>query len=538
MQLPTIPASADQRPANWVPILEQPSRAPRKLRLVCIGAGFAGLILAHRIKYDWKMDDIIDLQIYEKNADIDVYVFPFEPNPNWSSFYAGSHEIWQYMKATAVKWKLEQFVQLDTRVTDTTWSEDAGKWLVKVERDGKTISDECDVLVNASGFLNKWTWPNIEGLHDFQGKLLHTANWDESYDWDGKRVAVIGNGSSAIQLVPEMQRTAKSLVNYIRNPTWIGAQFLQEYSEDGKLVYSEEKKRQFREDPESFFQMRKKIEHGFNTLFTSMVNGTPEQKLMDESYKQIMHNTLKNDAELIERMVPKFNVGCRRLTPGTGYLEALQAHNSRVMWSPIVRVTEKGILTEQGEEEFDLIVTATGFDVSFRPSWNLVGRKGRSLQTEWSEEPKSYFGVCAADHPNYFIYCGPGAPVAHGVLMGSMDAMTAYILRWCRKIAEENIKAMAVKPHVVDALFVWSQELLKRTVWAGDCRSWYKNGKHQGTIPALHAGSVIHYRECLDEIRGEDFDIDYRSANEFQYLGNGFTHRDTNEGDLSFYMTQ
>ncbi|KAJ5370220.1 uncharacterized protein N7496_006312 [Penicillium cataractarum] len=541
-------------PANWVSILEQPLFTPRKLRLVCIGAGFSGLILAHKIKHELKMDDMIDLQIYEKNPEIGgtwfenrypgaacdvpahVYVFPFEPNPNWSSFYVHGPEIWQYMKDTAVKWGLEKFVSFNSRVNETVWDDEVGKWKIKVDYSGNTISDECDVLVNASGFLNKWSWPTIEGLEDFKGKRLHTAAWDESYDWTGKRVAIIGNGSSAIQLLPEIQRTAKEVVNYIRNPTWIATNYLQEFAENGKFVYTEEKKKELRENPEMLFEMRKKLEHGFNQFFHSMIDGTPAQKAMDQTYRKKMEDALGGNPELIQRLVPEFNVGCRRLTPGDGYLDALHEKNVRVELTPISRITETGIATENGPEDYDLIVCATGFDVSFRPSWNLVGRNGVKLSDAWKVEPKGYFGMCAADMPNYFIYAGPNSPVAHGVLMGSMDAMTLYILKWCRKIATEDIKSITVKPEVVDDLSVWSQEFLKRTVWAGECRSWYKNSNTKGNITALHAGSVIHYREMLHDLRGEDFDIKYRSRNEFRFLGNGFTQRDANGDDLAYYL--
>jgi len=252
------------------------------------------------------------------------------------------------------------------------------------------------------------------------------------------------------------------VVNYIRNPTWIAANFLEEYSEDGVQTYSEEIRQRFREDPSSLFELRKKLEHGyvlveslplislkylltsrinsFNGLFRAMLIGTPEQKAMAKTYRDIMEKRLGRKPELIDRFVPTFTVGCRRLTPGDGYLEALQEENVRCIWTPITTVTEKGIVTAEGPEDFDLIVTATGFDVSFRPSWNLVGRDGASLKDTWAKSPTSYFGMCAVDHPNYFVYAGPNTPVAHGVLPGALDQMSAYILKWCKKIAEEDIK--------------------------------------------------------------------------------------------------
>lgn len=178
----------------------------------------------------------------------------------------------------------------------------------------------------------------------------------------------------------------------------------------------------------------------FNQYFYSMINDTPEQKEMDKTYRKKMEDALGDNPELIKCLVPTFSVGCRRLTPGDGYLKALHEKNVRCTLSPIDRITQQGICTANGEEEFDLIVCATGFDVSFRPSWKLVGRNDVQLEEEWEHEPQAYFGMCAVDTPNYFIYAGPNSPVAHGVLMGSIDVMTTYILKWCRKIATEDIK--------------------------------------------------------------------------------------------------
>ncbi|UKZ67875.1 uncharacterized protein TrAtP1_009035 [Trichoderma atroviride] len=247
-----------------------------------------------------------------------------------------------------------------------------------------------------------------------------------------------------------------------------------------------------------------------------------------------MRQRLRQNSELINRLVPRFTAGCRRLTPGDGYLEALQEDNVKTTWSSIIGVTEKGMLTADGEEEVDIIVTATGFDVSYKPNWNLVGRNGATLNELWAKDLLSYLGIAAPEHPSYFIFAGPNTPVAHGVFPGSCDAMATYILKWCRKIASEDIKSICVLPDVIDDLDVWSQEMLSHTVWAAPCRSWYKNGRTDGRITAPHAGSVIHYRELLEDIWGEDFKIEYRSTNRFRFLGNGFTKRDINGEDLGY----
>jgi cation diffusion facilitator CzcD-associated flavoprotein CzcO len=153
-----------------------------------------------------------------------------------------------------------------------------------------------------------------------------------------------------------------------------------------------------------------------------------------------MAERLGHDEQLMGKLIPKWSVGCRRLTPGDGYLEALRKKNVSPCFDRIVKVTETGIETEKGHEDFDMIICATGFDVSFHPFWKLVGRDGRTLEKEWADHPEAYFGICAPGMPNYFIFNGPNSPVGHGSLLAAMDWTAEYILRWCEKIASQDIR--------------------------------------------------------------------------------------------------
>lgn len=374
-----------------------------------------------------------------------IYTFPFEPNPDWTSFYAAGPEIWEYIKRTTTKYQLDERVQFNSKVVSTIWDERAGKWHIKVEQekngDVVIIEDTADVLVNGAGILNKWRWPDIKGLHSFKGKLLHSAAWDSTLDWAGKRVAIIGNGSSAIQILPKMQPTAGNIVTYIRTATWISANYASQFTADGKnFVYTEEEKRKLRENPEELLKLRRTIEHGFNKFFYALLNDNPEQTAVQTAFKKQMEERLGNSPELCAKLIPEWKVGCRRLTPGDGYLEALQEPNVSIEFSEIQEVTETGIVTATGTEDFDIIVCATGFDVSFSPFWELVGKDGIRLADQWRENPEAYFGICAPNIPNYFIFNGPNCPVGHGSLLAVMDWTAEYILRWCRKIATEGIK--------------------------------------------------------------------------------------------------
>lgn len=189
------------------------------------------------------------------------YSFPFEPSPDFSAYYAPGPEIHAYLKRTSDKWRLADKVQFQSRVLSATWDEKAGLWRLVIQQGDRTKTDSCNVLVNGSGVLNKWKWPSIEGLSDFKGKLMHTAKWDQTCEWEGKRIAVIGNGSSGIQVTAAIAEKASKLVNYVRTPTWVSINLVPDSEHEGKnFLYSEEQKQKFRDDPAEFYKYREGLE--------------------------------------------------------------------------------------------------------------------------------------------------------------------------------------------------------------------------------------------------------------------------------------
>ncbi|KAJ3458898.1 hypothetical protein MRS44_013007 [Fusarium solani] len=508
------------------PLLKQPAFTPtRKMRVVCIGAGFGSLMIAHKVQHDLKLEDEIDLCIYDRNADIggtwfentypgaacDVpshsHIFPFEGNPDWSKFYVDQKEIQAYIKRTAEKYDLDKHVQLNTTIRETIWDEGSAKWKIKLEQAGELKEDEADFLINASGFLNKWKWPDIKGLHDFKGKLLYSARWDNSYQWEGKKVAVIGNGASGIQLVATMQPKVEKLVNYMRQPTWISVNFLGGKTPEGvNFAYSEEQKRSWREDPNAHYLYRKDLEQSLNGFFFAMCLDHPAQAIFQGYCEDRMH---------------AFKAGCRRITPGDGYLEALQQPNCRDCWDTIERITEKGIKTAAGEEEFDLIVCATSFDNSRRPQWKLVSRDGATLEEMWKDDPEAFFATQVENLPNYGMINGPNPAVSHGSVLQQMSWAGDYLLRWIMRMSRHDIKTLSVKREDVEDYNQYAQEFLKLTVWSGECRTLYKNGRSVEKVTGLYPGSLVHYQRALEEIGGEHFDITWRSGPVSDVLATG-----------------
>jgi cation diffusion facilitator CzcD-associated flavoprotein CzcO len=463
----------------------------QRIRVISIGAGFSGLTLANKIQRTHKLDAVIEHIIYEKNPDIGgtwyenrypgvmcdvpahIYTFLDIPHPDWSHYYATGPEIHQYLKKVTKEYNLDRDVQLNSEVKSAIWDEGSGQWKVQVLKNGHLHDDWCHVLINGSGVLNHWSWPKIPGLKSFKGHLCHSANWQDGFDFSGKRVAVVGNGSSGIQIVPEMQKIAGSVVNFIRSKAWISAPFAEDFSKSpgGNPAYTEEEKQAFRDNPDKLQHLRQKLVHVQNTFYEALIEGAPTNLEAAKGMKALMEDRLGGNPELIEKLVPNWSLGCRRLTPGTGYLESLNQPNAELVNDDILELTANGVRTADGKHrDFDAIVMATGFDVSFRPRWTQLGRNGRSLQEDWKDEPSSYFSLAASGQPNHFIFMGPAGPVGHGSLTSAIDWTADYILKWILKMTKEDIKSFEVKDNVQRDWNTWGDELMKRTVWSSGCR--------------------------------------------------------------------
>lgn len=270
-----------------------------------------------------------------------------------------------------------------------------------------------------------------------------------------------------------------------------------------------------------------------------------------------MLDRLGGNEELAAKLTPDWEVGCRRATPGPGYLEAFTWPNVSLITDPISHATETGITTKDGKRhEFDVIVCATGFDVSHRPPFPVIGLDGIDLSEQWKDEPFSYLSLCAPNFPNLFFFSGektrntnstprhmynykigPNAPVGHGSLMAALSWSASYMCKWLQKISTEDIKYVSPTVAATEEFNTYGDEIMERLVWSGGCRSWYKNNRVDGRVTAIWQGSAIAYLEVIEELRPEDFSIVYRTRNRFRWMGNGRTRIEGVEGaDLAFYL--
>lgn len=272
-----------------------------------------------------------------------------------------------------------------------------------------------------------------------------------------------------------------------------------------------------------------------------------------------MADKLNHDPELCEKLIPRWELGCRRVTPGAGYLESFLRPNVHLTQSAIARITKDSVVTADGQEyKVDVgktvplsikikdipsiltgvaVVCATGFDVSHCPTYPVIGRKQVSLADKWAQEAESYFSLACPEFPNYFIFTGPNAVVGHGSLVEGLGWVAEYIIRWLKKIASEDIHSVAPTQQATDDFTRYGDQIHQTLVWTGQCRSWYKKNRVDGRVTATFPGSALLFKKMISEIRGEDFHIKYHSANKFRFMGNGFTEYELdNSNDLAWYV--
>ncbi|ETS85617.1 hypothetical protein PFICI_03642 [Pestalotiopsis fici W106-1] len=527
------------------------ARRSRQTRCVIIGAGVSGILMAYKLKT--YLQDNVEFCILEKNSDLGgtwfenrypgcacdvpshVYQYSFAPNSQWSKFYADSPEIQQYLKDVCHHYGLARYITYNSEVTDARWNEEDGTWSVKVGRVSTRVF-YCEILVNAGGILNNYKMPAVPGLSDFDGPILHTANWDDSVDLRDKRVAIIGAGASAVQVLPAIQPTCQSVDIYIRTPSWICPPVGLPPGTLDNPVYTKDEMRRLREDSSHSLSMRKDMEDGFNSMFSAFRKGTPEQENMRQTYDAYMRELIKSP-DLQAQLIPSFEVGCRRINPSAPYLVALQRPNVHPRFGNIVKIQREGIVAAgadrvEGKEELravDIIIAATGFDTSFRPRFPIIGRKGTNLQSLWESRPVSYMGTGVAGFPNYLTFLGPNTPISNGGLMGVLEATSDYFIRLISKFCREDVKAFDVTQEAQNDFSIHTQNYMKEMVWSGACRSWFKS-EVDGHITALWPGSSLHYIQTLAEDRFSDYSWTYR-RNRFDYWQNGFSWIEQPESD-------
>lgn len=428
-------------------------------------------------------------------------------------------------------------MKLNHEVKECTWDQRRGKWLVRVLKpDGRILQDDCDVLVSARGNLNHKQWPDIQGFADFTGEVMHSAVWNEEYHFENKRIGIVGSGSSAIQIIPKLQKLPGTHLDcFIRSRTWIspplGQSSMDALGMGSQLQFHPEQIEAFKNDPEAWYRFRMKVESDANNIHALTLKGTAMQKAAQEAFDAGMKARLVKKPEYYDWLKPSFAPGCRRLTPGPGFLEALVEDNVSFIRDNITHMTADSIVTGHGTTHpVDVLVCATGFHASASPPFPVTGIDGQTLTAHWSQRATNYLSLATDAFPNHFFMLGPNAAIGEGSLTMMIESTGDYILKAIRKLQRENIKSMSVHASRVKDFMRYCDVYFEGTAYMDECRSWYRQGGDgtRSKVTGLWPGSTLHCIEALRSPRWEDWGFEFleeedgRQGNAMGWLGNGY----------------
>lgn len=533
---------------------------PRRLKVAVIGAGLAGITAG--ILLPAKVPNI-DLTIFEKNHDVSgtwlenvypgvrcdipahVYQSTFSPNTQWTEKFAQGHEIKEYWQSVARKYGVYKHLRLKTKVESVNWDVEEKQWKVtnrNLETDQVSIT-AFDFVLPAIGRFNAWKLPNYPGIETYTGHIRHTSNYDASFDATGKRIAIIGNGASGIQLLPNLQPIAAHIDHYARNKTWIAGSWAGDERTFAPQPYSEEEKASFNHVP-TYLKFRKDMEDKYWRRFRGSIKDSPENAGLREQFIKIMKQRLKNKPEYLDLMVPDFSPNCRRLTPGPGYLEALTEDNVEFIQTTIERFTERGIVTNDGKErKADAIFCATGANVDMVPTFSIEAN-GVDLRKAWKSDgeigwPKTYLGLAAPNFPNLLFIAGPHGTGPSGTVPHSVEVQLTYYAKVLRKVASQGIQTITPSERATNDFVAYSDAFFATTVFNDGCSSWANGGNPGARIHGHWPGSAAHLTIVRKEPRWEDWEYEYIGGeeNRFAYLGLGWTRQEMQEEtDMTRYL--
>ena len=471
---------------------------PDHVRIAIVGTGFGGLGAAVRMLQEGH-DSIAVFERAESvggvwrdnvypGAACDVrshlYAFSFAPNPDWSRQYATQPEIRAYLRDVAERFGVMPHIRFGHDVTEAAWDDSAARWTLTTNHGTTT----ADVLIAAPGALAEPNVPDFPGLDDFEGAVMHTARWDDAVEIDGRNVAVVGTGASAIQVIPAIQPRVGRLTVHQRTPAWVIPR--------RDAPFSDRARQRFRDRPGVQRAMRRAL-FGYHEA-----NGLPfRHPRLAAGVERIMARHRRRqipDPGLRRRLTPDYRLGCKRILLSDDYYPALTQSNVTVAGA-LARVLPHATVDADGTERpADVIVLATGFHVVDLPFARfVVGRDGRRLSQVWGASPTAHLGTTVAGFPNFFLIQGPNTGLGHSSVVLMAEAQIEHAVAALRTMDESGLAAVEPK---AEAQAAWTAEvdaLAEGTVWtSGGCASWYLD--ETGRNAALWPGSVPAFRRRVE----------------------------------------
>ena len=468
---------------------------PKLHDVIIIGAGFSGICMGIKLR-EAGIDNFLILESAESvggtwrendypgcACDIPshLYSYSFEQSSGWSRMFPPQQEIWEYLQHCVGKYGLDAHLRLNSNVERAVFDEELLEWKVTMD-DGRSFAGRA--LVSGMGGLNRPAYPDIPGLSQFAGTSFHSARWDHGYAFEGRTVAVIGTGASAIQFVPQIVDKVKQLLLFQRTPPWI-------VPKPDRPIRNWEK-RLYRYFPFARFLFRNFI---YWRQEARGIGFTIDPRLMGRARRIALKHLQKNvtDRELRRQLTPDYTIGCKRILISSNYYPALQKDNLNLNTTGIRKITEDAVIDGEGHEhKVDAIVLGTGFRATdpITPT-QIFGIGGRELSIDWRDGPEAFLGISVAGYPNLFILVGPNTGLGHNSMIFMIESQVRYTIKMLRKMSELGARAVDLKPKSQEHFNRDLQRSLAKTVWQSGCKSWYQT--EDGKNSSIWPGSTFTY---------------------------------------------
>ena len=471
----------------------------RDPRICIIGAGMSGLLMAIRLKEA----GIEDFRIYEKAASVggtwrentypgltcDVpsffYSYSFEPNADWTHRFPPGPEILTYFQRVAEKYDLLKYISFGQEVESARWED--GAWSIETASGEKTTAD---VLIAACGPLHKKHYPQIDGIESFEGAIFHSAAWDHDVELAGKRIGVVGTGSSAVQMMAPLSKVASHLTMFQRTAQWIVPL--------GNKAYSRRWRRLNRLFPILGKLTRMYYQRMYESFSIAVVKDGVRRRTIA---KQCRNNLASVEApELRRKLTPDYEPMCKRLIMSRDFYPTLTKEHVELVTEGIDHVEARGVVTRDGRlHELDVLVLATGFDTHAWGVDSVVGEDGLSLEEAWAQGTRAYRSVAIPGFPNFFMLVGPNSPIGNISLIDVSEVQADYIMKCIRLLRKGEVRSLAPTAEATRAFHERLLEAMKDTVWVTGCSSWYLD---DDGVPILWPWTARRFHK---EMRHPDF---------------------------------
>ena len=474
--------------------------------ITIIGAGFGGIGTAIELR----KSGFRDVTVLEKaagvggvwrentypNAACDVpsslYSWSFAPNPDWPHRFSRQDEILAYIERTAREQGVLDLVRTGVEVTSAAYDGTTHSWRVQTAG-GEQI--DTDVLITCVGQLSRPSIPDLPGLGSFTGPAFHSAEWEHDVDLEGRRIAVLGTGASAIQFVPGIQPAAAHVTVFQRSAPWVAPKTDREYTAThGRL---------FRRFPRTQAFGRGLTWHITEMFNKTFVEDNLNRKAVAAACRAHLFRQVR-DRELRRKLTPTDEFGCKRVLWSNDWYPALASPNVEVVTEPVVEVLPEGVRSADGRvHEVDVIIYGTGFAATeFLAPMELRGVGGVQLDERWEGGARAYLGLCVPDFPNLFVVYGPNTNLGGSSIIGMLEAASGAISSLLRHAEQQGARSVVVRPEAEDRFDTEMQERLAGSVWVS-CDNWYhRNG---GRISTNWPGQVAEYQRRCAQIDFSEF---------------------------------